>query len=208
MKKIKKYNDFLNEKEAFLNAAKNALIGGAIAASVGSNPVNANTPNGNEPVVPVEVSDTSVLNKDKNNSLESFVDTLAKENPQLIIDEEIKDETPIKFNNFNILKLTSNTETLSFLKKNLIDFNSTLVSKNLPELSLYDLDLLSKPGFPFKINYYRVQAASADVMLIPILNINYNKAIEINKEVGKMHEVRFNFTRMGETNYYGATINF
>lgn len=206
MKKIKKYNDFLNEKEAFLNAAKNALIGGAIAASVGSNPVNANTPNGNEPVVPVEVSDTSVLNKDKNNSLESFVDTLAKENPQLIIDEEIKDETPIKFNNFNILKLTSNTETLSFLKKNLIDFNSTLVSKNLPKLSLYDLDLLSKPGFPFKINYYRVQAASADVMLIPILNINYNKAIEINKE--ELHEVRFNFTRMGETNYYGATINF
>lgn len=203
MKKIKKYNDFLNEKEAFLNAAKNALIGGAIAASVGSNPVNANTPNGNEPVVPVEVSDTSVLNKDKNNSLESFVDTLSKENPQLIIDEEIKDETPIKFNNFKILKLTSNTETLSFLKKNLIDFNSTLVSKNLPNLSLDDLDLLSKPGFPFKINYYMVQPASADVMLIPILNINYNKAVEIYD-----HEVRFNFTNMGKISNLGVNINF
>lgn len=200
MKKIKKYNDFLNEKEGFLNNAKNALIGGAIAASVGSNPVNANTPNantpnGNEPLVPVEVSDTSVLNKDKNNSLESFVDTLAKENPQLIIDEEIKDETPVKFNN--------NAETLSFLEKNITKFNSTLVSKNLPKLSLSDLDLLSKPGFPFKINYYMVQPPSADVILIPILNINYSKVVEIHK-----HEIRFNFTRMSETNYYGATINF
>ena len=199
MKKIKKYNDFLNEKEGFLNNAKNALIGGAIAASVGSNPVNANTPNGNEPVVPVEVSDTSVLNKDKNNSLESFVDTLAKENPQLIIDEEIKDETPIKFNN--------NAETLSFLQENVTKFNSTMVSKYLPELSLDDLDLLSKPGFPFKINYYMVQPASADVMLIPILNINYNKAVEIPLKNKKL-EVRFNFTNMGKISNLGATINF
>jgi hypothetical protein len=197
MKRIKGYSDFLNEKEAFLNGAKNTLIGGAIvAASVGSNPVNANTPNGNEPVEPVEVSDTSVLNKDKNKSLESFVDTIAKENPQLIINEEIKDKEPIKFNN-------NNAETLSFLEKNIIKFNSTLVSKNLSKLSLDDLDLLSKPGFPFKINYYKVQAASADVMLIPILNINYNKAIEIHD-----HEVRFNFTNMGKISNFGATINF
>ena len=198
MKKIKKYNDFLNEKEGFLNNAKNALIGGAIAASVGSNPVNANTPNGNEPVVPVEVSDTSVLNKDKNNSLESFVDTLAKENPQLIIDEEIKDKTPVN---------NSNAETLSFLQENVTKFNSTMVSKYLPKLSLDDLDLLSKPGFPFKINYYMVQPASADVMLIPILNINYNKAVEIQLKNKKL-EVRFNFTNMGKISNLGATINF
>jgi hypothetical protein len=197
MRKIKGYNDFLNEEVGFL---KNALMGGAIAASSVSNPVNANTPVGNEPVVPVEVSDTSVLNKDKNNSLVSFVDTLEKENPQLIIDEEIKDETPVN---------NSNTETLSFLQKNITQFNSTLVSKYLPKLSLDDLDLLSKPDFPFKINYYRVQAASADVTLIPILNINYNKPVEIrNLLKNKKFEVRFNFTRMGETNYYGATINF
>ena len=195
MRKIKGYNDFLNEEVGFL---KNALMGGAIAASSVSNPVNANTPVGNEPVVPVEVSDTSVLNKDKNNSLVSFVDTLEKENPQLIIDEKIKDETPVN---------NSNTETLSFLQENVTKFNSTMVSKYLPKLSLDDLDLLSKPGFPFKINYYMVQPASADVMLIPILNINYNKAVEIPLKNKKL-EVRFNFTNMGKISNLGATINF
>ena len=91
MRKIKGYNDFLNEKDGFL---KNALIGGTIAASSVSNPVNANTPIGNEPVVPVEVSDTSIVNKDKNKSIVSFIDTLKTENPNLFIDNEIKTKTP------------------------------------------------------------------------------------------------------------------
>lgn len=195
MRKVKGYNDFLNEKEGFLNTTKNALIGGAIAASAVSNQVNANTPNGNEPVVPVEVSDTSIINKDKNKSLESIIDTIAKVNPQLIIDEKIESKDPIDFNN-------NNAETLSFLERNLTQFNSNLESNKLPKLSLSDLDLLSKPGLPFKINYYMVQTVSADVKLIPILNINYSKAVEIHK-----HEVRFNFTRMSDTNYYGVSIN-
>ena len=193
MRNIKRYNDFLNEEKGFL---KNALIGGAIATSSISNQVNANTPVGGEPVVPIEVSDTSVLNKDKNKSLESFIDTLAKENPQLIIDENIESKEPIEFNN-------NNAETLSFLERDLTKFNSNMVSSNLPKLSLSDLDLLSKPGLPFRINYYMVQAVSAEVKLMPILNINYSKAINIHK-----HEVRFNLTRMAGTNYFGATINF
>jgi hypothetical protein len=192
MKRIKGYNDFLNEEKGFL---KNALIGSAIAASVASNNVDANTPLGNEPVVPVEVSDTSVVNKDKNKSLESFIDTLSKENPQLIIDENIESTEPITFNN--------NVESLSFLETNLNKFNNTMVSNKLPKLSLLDLDLLSKPGLPFRINYYKIQTISADVKLIPILNINYSKAVDIQN-----HEVRFNFTRIGDANYYGATINF
>jgi len=193
MRNIKGYNDFLNEEKGFL---KNALIGGAIAASSVSNPVNANTPVGNEPVVPVEVSDTSVVNKDINKSLESLVDTISTENPQLVIDEKIESKDPIDFNN-------NNAETLSFLERSLTQFNSNLISNKLPKLSLSDLDLLSKPGLPFKINYYMVQAVSAEVKLIPILDINYSKAVDIHK-----HEVRFNFTRMSGSNYIGATINF
>lgn len=193
MRKIKGYNDFLNEEKGFL---KNALIGGAIAASSVSNPVNANTPIGNEPVVPVEVSDTSIVNKDINKSLESLVDTISKKNPQLVIDEKIESKEPIDFNN-------NNAETLSFLERSLTEFNSNLISTKLPKLSLSDLDLLSKPGLPFKINYYMVQIISAEVKLIPILNINYSEAINIHK-----HEVRFNFTRMSGSNYFGATINF
>lgn len=192
MRKIKGYNDFLNEEKGFL---KNALIGGAIAASSVSNPVNANTPIGNEPVVPVEVSDTSVVNKDINKSLQSLIDTLSTENPQLVIDEKIESKEPIDFNN-------NNAETLSFLERSLTEFNSNLISTKLPKLSLSDLDLLSKQGLPFKINYYMVQTVSAEVKLIPILNINYSK-VKI-----KGHEVMFNFTRMSGSNYIGATINF
>lgn len=196
MRKIKGYNDFLNEERGFL---KNALIGGAITASSFSNPVNANTPVGNEPVVPVEVSDTSVVNKDINKSLESFVDTLAKENPQLIIDENIESKEPIEFNN-------NNAETLSFLERNLTQFNSNLISNKLPKLSLSDLDLLSKPGLPFRINYFYVRGLDSQEsgpFLIPILNLSYSKVVDIHN-----HEIMFNFTRMTGVNSFGATINF
>jgi hypothetical protein len=193
MRTIKGYNDFLNEEKGFL---KNALIGGVIAASSIPNTVNANTPVGNEPVVPVEVSDTSVVNKDINKSLESLIDTISTKNPQLVIDEKIESKEPIDFNN-------NNAETLSFLERNLTQFNSNLISNKLPKLSLSDLDLLSKPGLPFKINYYMVQIISDEVKLMPILNINYSEAINIHK-----HEVRFNLTRMNGVNSFGATINF
>lgn len=194
MKRIKGYNDFLNEEKGFL---KNALIGGAIAASVASNNVDANTPLGSEPVVPVEVSDTSVINKEKNKSLTSFVDTLSKENPQLIIDENIESTEPITFNN--------NVESLSFLETNLNKFNNTMVSNKLPKLSLLDLDLLSKPGLPFRINYFYVRGLDTQegAYLIPILNLSYSKVVDIHN-----HEIMFNFTRMTGVNSFGATINF
>lgn len=191
MRKIKGYNDFLNEKDGFL---KNALIGGAIAASSVSNPVNANTPIGNEPVVPVEVSDTSVVNKDKNKSIVSFIDTLKTENPNLFIDNEIKTKTP--------LEMSDNVGEISILINKISTFNSNVKVSKLPDLTLSDLDLLSKPGLPFKINYYMVQTVSTDKKLIPILNVNYSK-VKI-----KGHEVMFNFTRMAGSNYIGATVNF
>lgn len=191
MRKIKGYNDFLNEKDGFL---KNALIGGAIAASSVSNPVNANIPIGNEPVVPVEVSDTSVVNKDKNKSIVSFIDTLKTENPNLFIDNEIKTKTP--------LEMSDNVGEISILINKISTFNSNVKVSKLPDLTLSDLDLLSKPGLPFKINYYMVQTVSADKKLIPILNVNYSK-VKI-----KGHEVMFNFTNMGGSNYIGATVNF
>lgn len=195
MKRIKSYNDFLNEEKGFL---KNALIGGAIAASIGANNVDANTPLGNEPVVPVEVSDTSVVNKYKNKSLESFIDTLSKENPQLIIDNKIESIEPIPFKN--------NVESLSFLETNLNKFNNTMISDKLPKLSLSDLDLLSKPGLPFRINYFYVRGLDSQEsgpFLIPILNLSYSKVVDIHN-----HEIMFNFTRMTGVNSFGATINF
>ena len=191
MRKIKGYNDFLNEKDGFL---KNALIGGTIAASSVSNPVNANTPIGNEPVVPVEVSDTSIVNKDKNKSIVSFIDTLKTENPNLFIDNEIKTKTP--------LEMSDNVGEISILINKISTFNSNVKVSKLPDLTLSDLDLLSKPGLPFKINYYMVQTVSVDKKLIPILNVNYSK-VKI-----KGHEVMFNFTRMAGSNYIGATVNF
>ena len=192
MRKIKGYNDFLNEKDGFL---KNALIGGAIAASSVSNHVNANTPVGNEPVVPVEVSDTSIVNKEKNKSIVSFVDTLTSENPNIVIDDEIKTDDP--------LTMSDNVQEISILINKISTFNSNIKVSKLPDLDLHDLDLLSEPGLPFKINYYKIQTVSADEKLIPMLNINYTKAINI-----KGYKVMFNFTRMGDSNYLGATINF
>jgi hypothetical protein len=195
MRKVKRYNEFLNEEKGFL---KNAIIGGAIATSVGTNQVDANTPLGNEPVVPVQVSDTSVVNKDKNKSLISFIDTLEKENPQIIIDDSIESSEPIPFKN--------NVESLSFLETNLNKFNNTMVSDKLPKLSLSDLDLLSKPGLPFRINYFYVRGLDSQdsgPYLIPILNLSYTKAIDIHN-----HEVKFNFTRINGQNTFGATLNF
>jgi len=192
MRKIKGYSDFVNEEKGFL---KNALIGGAIASSVATNQANASSPVSNEPV---EVTDSSIVNKEKNKSIQSFVDTLSKESPQIFIDENIENKEPIPYNN--------NVESLSFLERSVTKYNSNLTSKNLPKLSLTDLDLLSKPGLPFKINYFYVRGLDSQdkgAYLIPILNINYTSAVKIHG-----HDIKFNFTRINGVNTFGATLNF
>ena len=188
MSKIKKYDEFLNEK-GFVSAIGAGAL--AIASTLVVNKADAMN------LEPVEVTDTSIMNKDKSKSLESFVDTIVKENPHLIVDE-INTNEPLPINN--------NVESLSFIEKKVSKFNTTMISDKLPELSLSDLDLLSKPGLPFKINYFYVRGLDnqeSGPFLIPILNLSYTKAIDI-----KGHEIKFNFTRMNGVNTFGATLNF
>lgn len=188
MSRIKKYGEFLNEKGLVSTLGAGAL---AISSTLGVNKADVNK------MIPIEVDDSSIVNKDVKKSLESFVDTIVKENPHLIVDV-INTNDPLPINN--------NVETLSFLEKKVSKFNTTLVSDKLPELSLSDLDLLSKPGLPFKINYFYVRMLDDQdngPFLIPILNLSYTKAIDI-----KGHEIKFNFTRTSGVNTFGATVNF
>ena len=95
-----------------------------------------------------------------------------------------------------------NTLSISVLENEFIMFKE---NRNLPDLSLKDLNILSKPQFPLHINYFVVRGLDTydSPILIPILNLNFTNVVKIHGR-----DIEFNFTRMTGVNTIGAKINF
>ena len=129
---------------------------------------------------------TSLVEQTKDDDIKEFVDTIIHKYPNIVTD----------------VVLGENTLSISVLENEFIMFKE---NRNLPDLSLKDLNILSKPQFPLHINYFVVRGLDTydSPILIPILNLNYTNAVKIHG-----HDIEFNFTRMTGVNTIGAKINF
>jgi hypothetical protein len=146
-----------------------------------------------KPTMPKEVitkdpvKDTTTLVEQTNDgSIKEFADTIIEKYPNIVTNDEVG----------------KSTLSVSLLENEFLAFKE---NKNLPELSLSDLDLLSKPQFPLHINYFFVRGLDTDnqPILMPILNLSYSKTVSLYG-----HDVQFNFTRITGVNTIGAKINF
>jgi hypothetical protein len=146
------------------------------------------------------IEDTTLMTQGKNDLIENFAKSVIDKDPNLSVNDSIEPNNTFK----------GYTLPISFLEDQLDLFNSIKIKSyqryNSPvKLSLDDLDLLSKPELPFRINYFYVRGVDNETgaVLIPILNLNYTNAIKVHG-----HEIEFNFTRMTGINYLGVKINF
>lgn len=146
-----------------------------------------------KPTMPKEVitkdpvKDTTTLVEQTNDgSIKEFADTIIEKYPNIVTNDEVG----------------KSTLSVSLLENEFLAFKE---NKNLPELSLSDLDLLSKPQFPLDINYFFIRGLDHDSqpVLMPILNLSYSKTVSLYG-----HDVQFNFTRITGVNTIGAKINF
>lgn len=112
-----------------------------------------------------------------------FIEKFIEANPQIEVTEG---EDPTEENTLPI------TEFNTFINKN----------KNvLPNLSLNDLDLLSEPRSPVRINYYQVGSPFNYEGMGPMKIININYSTAINKR-----NINFNFTRITGVNTFGVNL--
>lgn len=133
------------------------------------------------------VKDTlTMVEPKKDGVILQFTDTIIQKYPNIVSEESSDFTLPI-----------------SVLENELIVFKQL---NKIPDLSLKDLDLLSKPQFPLHINYFMVRGLDnyeKGPVLIPILNLNYSQVFEIHG-----YNVEFNFTRITGVNTIGAKLNF
>lgn len=133
------------------------------------------------------VKDTlTMVEQKKHVVIKQVADTIIEKYPSIVSEES---------NDFTL--------PISVLENELMTFKEL---NKIPDLSLKDLDLLSKPQFPLHINYFMVRGldnTENGPVLIPILNLNYSQVFEIHG-----HNVEFNFTRLTGVNTIGAKINF
>jgi hypothetical protein len=124
---------------------------------------------------------TSLVEQTKDDDIKEFADTIIHKYPNIVTG--------------------GTTLSISILENEFIMFKE---NRNLPDLFLSDLNILSKPQFPLHINYFVVRGLDTydSPILIPILNLNYTN-VKIHG-----HDVEFNFTRMTGVNTIGAKINF
>lgn len=187
MMKIKKYDQFYEEI-----SIKKAIGAGLIGAATLGNP---NTAYAGTPPVKTE---TDTITTDKQNSIEKIVDTIQDQRPELFKGDSEPNEDAIQLTE----DAMPNFEKLSYLE-NIIQEN-----EQKSNISLNDINLLSKPGIPIRINYFYVRGLDSygtsqqGPFLIPILNIDYSGV----KMAG--HDVMFNFTRINDVNTFGTRINF
>ena len=129
---------------------------------------------------------TTLVEQTKDGFIKEFADTIIEKYPNIVTNGEIGEK-----------KLE-----ISLLENEFLNFKQ---NKNLPQLSLKDLDLLSNPQFPLHINYFYMRGLDNNnqPVLMPILNLSYTKTVSLYG-----HEVQFNFTRITGTNTFGAKINF
>lgn len=185
MKKLKKYEDFIVEEVDI----RNLLLGGAIVSgSLLSNPTMATKP----PIQNSIETDQDTSFNIENSGINSFLDTIISENPNLLSGNIPLDGQAIEFGRFERLEYLIN-------KKN--DYES-LTGKPI------DLNLLSdtKSNLPFTINYFFVRGIDnidTGPFLIQILKLDYNAVIELGG-----HKVMFNFTRIQDINTFGVKVNF
>lgn len=142
-----------------------------------------------KPTMPKEIiskdpiKDTSSLvEQTKDDDIKEFTDTIIEKYPNIVTGET--------------------TLSISILENEFIMFKE---NRNLPDLCLSDLNILSKPQFPLHINYFVVRGLDTydSPILIPILSLNYTNIVKIHG-----HDVEFNFTRMTGVNTIGAKITF
>ena len=180
MKYLKTFECYKAEPITEEISLKKAIVGGAIGAASLMNPSYAS-----EPAKPDSISATSQQASPE----ADFLRELESEKPELFTTEDMRNAAQVEFGKF---------ERVSFLEKMALDRESRTGEK-------IDLSLLSAPSqsLPFRINYFYVRGldnTQTGPFLIRILNIDFNKAIEIGG-----HKVFFNFTRT-DINSFGARI--
>ncbi len=183
--KVMSYDNFA--KDDIVNVKKDE----SLASTVGALGLAASSLL--KPTMPKEIPSkdpvkdtTSLVEQTKDGDIKEFADTIIEKYPNIVTNDGVGE----------------NTLSISLLENEFLTFKET---KNLPDLSLSDLDLLSKPQFPLHINYFYIRGLDNDnqPVLIPILNLSYSKTVSLYG-----HEVQFNFTRITGVNTIGAKINF
>jgi hypothetical protein len=188
MKNLKTYDQFY-EEISIGRAIGAGLIG---AATLGS-PTTAHAVNPPTKIESPAPGDT--ITPDKQKLLTNIVEEIHSDRPELFLeDSELPTEETMLTR-----EMMPSFERLSYLEQ--------IVMERAEEtkISLSDLDILSKPAFPIRINYFYIRGLDSQETgpyLIPILNIDYGGV----KMSG--HDVMFNFTRINDVNTFGARINF
>ena len=184
-KKVVSYQDF--QKDDITTVKKDESIATTIGAlgMAASSLLHPSKPKEIPSKDPVKDTLTMVDPK-KDGVIKQFTDTVIQKYPNIVSEESSDFTLPI-----------------SVLENELIVFKQL---NKIPDLSLKDLDLLSKPQFPLHINYFMVRGLDnyeKGPVLIPILNLNYSQVFEIHG-----YNVEFNFTRITGVNTIGAKLNF
>lgn len=174
----------INQVKPQKESISSAILAGALAVAHSANIQEPNTPPHKDTIseyVPTYDGD-----------LERFLDTLEETNPEIFVNGDMSVKQPATVSHL----------PLSILTDTLYKYNKEFETK----LSLSDLNMLSKPGLPIRINYFYVRGlddVNKGPYLMPIMNINYDKAVSIAG-----HDVVFNFTRINGINTIGTKINF
>ena len=186
MKNLKTYDQFYEEISVG-NVIGAGLIGAAAlgtpkTAIAGEPPIRIESPTPGDTIAP-----------DKQKELAKIVEGIHSDRPALFVeDSDLPTEETMLTR-----EIMPSIERLSYLEQ--------IVTERANKLSLSDLNMLSRPDFPIRINYFYIRGLDnqeTGPFLIPILNINYSGV----KMSG--HEVMFNFTRVNDVNTFGARINF
>lgn len=184
-KKVVSYQDF--QKDDITTVKKDESIATTIGAlgMAASSLLHPSKPKEIPSKDPVK--DTLIMvDPKKDGVIKQFTDTVIQKYPNIVSEESSDFTLPI-----------------SVLENELIVFKQL---NKIPDLSLRDLDLLSKPQFPLHINYFMIRGLDnyeKGPVLIPILNLNYSQVFEIHG-----YNVEFNFTRITGVNTIGAKLNF
>lgn len=185
IKKVVSYQDF--QKDDITTVKKDESIATTIGAlgMAASSLLHPSKPKEIPSKDPVKDTLTMVDPK-KDGVIKQFTDTVIQKYPNIVSEESSDFTLPI-----------------SVLENELIVFKQL---NKIPDLSLRDLDLLSKPQFPLHINYFMIRGLDnyeKGPVLIPILNLNYSQVFKIHG-----YNVEFNFTRITGVNTIGAKLNF
>jgi hypothetical protein len=188
MKKLKKYDQFHEE----INVRK-AIGAGLIGAAAFGTPNTAIA--GNPPSKIESPAPGDTIAPDKQKEMSKIVEDIHSDRPELFVEDY---DLPTEETIFT-REMIPSFERLSYLEKIVMD------REDDTKLSLSDLNILSNPAFPIRINYFYIRGLDSQEtgpFLIPILNIDYSGV----KMAG--HDVMFNFTRINDVNTFGARINF